>query len=110
MFRQLSDFLRRVIINGSLPPGYSLPSTRSLAHRLRVSRNTVLNAYEELAAEGLVEARTGSGTRVRQSASNVLQLFVPKIPEPHTLLRQAHYPIAAVGVCDPDGTPLYFHR
>ena len=64
MYRHLYGFLRFAIMNRCLPPGQRLPSTRSLAERLRIARNTVLNAYEELAAEGLVEARIGSGTRV----------------------------------------------
>jgi GntR family transcriptional regulator/MocR family aminotransferase len=106
MYRQLCEFLRQDIVNGSLPPGYNLPSTRSLAHRLRVSRNTVLNAYEELAARGLVEARIGSGTRVCGAGP----LSVPNIPDALTLLREAHYPVAASGFCDPDGSLLYLHR
>jgi DNA-binding transcriptional MocR family regulator len=110
MCLQLCDFLRQAIMNRSLPPGYRLPSTRSLAERLRVSRNTVLNAYEELAAEGLIEGRIGSGTRVRVSVSRFRHLPVPNIPDLRTLLRQAHYPVAAAGICDPDGTPLYLHR
>jgi GntR family transcriptional regulator / MocR family aminotransferase len=110
MYRQICDFLRQAITNGSFPPGYRLPSTRSLAGRLQVSRNTVLNAYEELAAEGFVEGRIGSGTRVRQSAADTPHFLVPNIPDAHTLLRQADYPVAAAGFFDPDGTPLYVHR
>jgi GntR family transcriptional regulator/MocR family aminotransferase len=97
-------------MNRSLPPGYRLSSTRSLALRLRVSRNTVLNAYEELAAEGLVEGRIGSATRVRGSICKLPHLLVPNIPDARALLQQAHYPVAATGFCDPDGTPLYLHR
>ena len=46
------------------PPGARLPPTRELARRLAVGRNTVINAYEQLTAEGYVEGRIGSGTRV----------------------------------------------
>ena len=97
-------------MNRSFPPGYRLPSTRSLAERLRISRNTVLSAYEELAAEGLVQGRVGSGTRVRGSVSKFPHSLVPRIPDARFLLRQAHYPVAAAGVCDLDGNPLYLHR
>jgi GntR family transcriptional regulator / MocR family aminotransferase len=62
--RQLYEGLRQVILQGGLRFGVQLPSTRRLAKALGVSRNTVLFAYEELAAEGLVGGRTGSGTRV----------------------------------------------
>ena len=110
IYCQLRDFLKREILNRSLAPGDCLPSSRVLAIRLRVSRNTVLSAYEELAAQGLVEGTTGSGTRVRGLVSQPPHMLVPAIPDSRTLLRQAHFPIAAVGVCDPDGTPLYLHR
>ena len=61
---QLAAALHRAIHGGELPPGAILPSTRALAHDLGVSRNTVVIAYEELAAEGLLMARAGSATRV----------------------------------------------
>ena len=49
---------------GSLPAGTRLPPTRALAAELGVARQTVVLAYERLAAEGYVRARTGSGTYV----------------------------------------------
>jgi GntR family transcriptional regulator/MocR family aminotransferase len=106
MYRQLCDFLRQAILNRSLPPGHRVPSSRVLAGRLQVSRHTVLNAYETLVAEGLMEARIGSGTRISENVSDSLQLLVPNIPDTRTLLRQAHYPVAAAGFYDPDDSPL----
>ncbi|HEV3468952.1 MAG TPA: PLP-dependent aminotransferase family protein [Pyrinomonadaceae bacterium] len=64
LYRQLYEALRRAILAGQLKPGTRLPSTRELAGDLRVSRNTVMNAYEQLLAEGYVEGQTGSGTYV----------------------------------------------
>ncbi len=58
------DRLRRGILAGALPAGSRLPPTRSLASELGVARQTVVLAYERLAAEGYVRARTGSGTFV----------------------------------------------
>lgn len=52
------------IISGKFQPGDVLPATRKLASELLVSRNTVLNAYSQLAAEGYVESQMGSGYRV----------------------------------------------
>jgi DNA-binding transcriptional regulator YhcF (GntR family) len=86
MYRQLYGFLRLAIMNRSLPPGQRLPSSRSLAERLRISRNTVLTAYEELAAQGFIESRIGSGTRV----CGIGPMSVPQIPDALTLLREAH--------------------
>src|SRR5271163_399599 len=58
------DRLRRGILAGTLPPGSRLPPTRHLAEELAVARQTVVLAYERLAAEGYVRARIGSGTFV----------------------------------------------
>ncbi|MCH8062266.1 MAG: PLP-dependent aminotransferase family protein [Chloroflexi bacterium] len=64
LYRQLYEGLRRSILVGELSPGVRLPSTRALAADLSIGRNTVVNAYEQLLAEGYLEGRTGSGTYV----------------------------------------------
>jgi GntR family transcriptional regulator/MocR family aminotransferase len=64
LFRQVYEGLRRGILDGTLAAGVRVPATRSLAGELGVSRNTVLNAYEQLLAEGYLEGRLGSGTYV----------------------------------------------
>lgn len=64
LYRQLYQALRDAILSGQLAPSTRLPSTRVLAQELRVSRNTVLNAYDQLIAEGYLESLVGSGTRV----------------------------------------------
>jgi GntR family transcriptional regulator/MocR family aminotransferase len=53
-----------LILDGRLRAGDRLPSTRMLARDLRLSRTTVVNALEQLALEGYVQGRVGSGTRV----------------------------------------------
>ncbi len=58
------DRLRQGILAGTLPAGARLPPTRALAEELGVARQTVVLAYERLASEGYVRARTGSGTFV----------------------------------------------
>jgi GntR family transcriptional regulator / MocR family aminotransferase len=58
--------LRQSILEGKLAPGTRLPSSRSLADDLGLSRNVVLMAFDKLLDEGYVEARTGSGTYVSQ--------------------------------------------
>jgi GntR family transcriptional regulator/MocR family aminotransferase len=63
-FRQLGTQLREAILSGQLKTGARLPSTRELATTLSVSRLTVQNTYEQLIAEGYLEAKTGSGTFV----------------------------------------------
>jgi GntR family transcriptional regulator/MocR family aminotransferase len=61
--------LRAAIREGRLRPGDRLPATRSLAAELGCSRWVVVEAYDQLAAEGWVEGRAGSGTRVRARAA-----------------------------------------
>jgi GntR family transcriptional regulator/MocR family aminotransferase len=58
------DRLRLDILTCRFQPGERLPSTRALARSLRVSRTTAVLAYEQLQAEGYVEARPASGTFV----------------------------------------------
>ena len=67
IFRQIYDGLRRAILDGRLRPGQRVPSTRSLAIDLGVSRLPVLSAYEQLLHEGYLEGRTGSGTFVTKT-------------------------------------------
>jgi GntR family transcriptional regulator/MocR family aminotransferase len=64
MHRQIYAALRNHILEGRIPAHALLPSTRTLAEDLRVGRNTVIAAYDQLLAEGFIEARTGSGTWV----------------------------------------------
>src|SRR5262245_6167240 len=62
--QQVYIAVRRAILDGTLAPGARLPSSRTLADDLRVSRTTTLLAYEQLSAEGYLAARHGSGTFV----------------------------------------------
>jgi GntR family transcriptional regulator/MocR family aminotransferase len=63
-FRQIYLQLREAILLGRLTPGKRLPSTRTLARELGVARNTVINAFDQLRAEGYLEGHIGSGTIV----------------------------------------------
>ncbi len=64
LYRQLYERLREQILAGQLEVGARLPSTRTLASELGVSRNTTALAYEMLALEGYIESRVGDGARV----------------------------------------------
>jgi GntR family transcriptional regulator/MocR family aminotransferase len=64
LHRQLYSALKDAILGGRLRPGARLPSTRVIAADLGVSRTTVLNAFDQLSAEGYLEGAVGSGTRV----------------------------------------------
>jgi len=64
LFRQLYAGLREAILTGRLEGGTRLPPTRILAQELHISRNTVVNAFEQLIAEGYLEGKIGAGTYV----------------------------------------------
>ena len=65
VYRQLRDLL----LEGRVPAGSRLPSTRDLARQIGVSRTVTLAAYDQLIAEGYVESRPGSGAWVRRIVS-----------------------------------------
>lgn len=67
LYRQVLRALKQAILEGRCGAGTRLPATRDLAGELRVSRNTVLAAYELLCAEGLALTRGGSGTFVAEA-------------------------------------------
>jgi len=63
LVRQIKEFVQQ----GRLKPGEAMPSTRELADELRLSRNTVVYAYDRLEGEGYLEAESRSGVFVSSS-------------------------------------------
>ncbi|MGI9070915.1 MAG: GntR family transcriptional regulator [Bryobacteraceae bacterium] len=100
---QISRQVAQMICEGKLGRGARLPSTRTLARMLGISRNTVLIAYETLAAEDLIRSELGSGARVNNWAPAML-------PSMAKLLHEARYPECITLVRDPDGNPLYLRH
>ncbi|MCJ2047723.1 PLP-dependent aminotransferase family protein [Methylobacterium sp. J-078] len=89
------DQVREIILDGQIKAGMALPPSRLLAERLRVSRNTVMLAYERLAAEGYVRARGTAG------------LFVEPIsPDSLLLIQQGSRSITNGPVPDTSSEPL----
>jgi GntR family transcriptional regulator/MocR family aminotransferase len=72
-YLQLKEQLRDLVVNGVLKPGAKLPPTRQLAEELGLNRNTVLTAYEELEADGLVFSHVGQGTFVADPSEYLSQ-------------------------------------
>lgn len=66
---QIAASIRAAILTGELEPGSQLPNAHDLAKTFGVQRTTVQRALGKLADEGFVRARTGSGTYVRDLAS-----------------------------------------
>lgn len=61
LYQQLYEQLRQQIMEGIFPMGRKLPPTRELAAEYHLSRNTVIQAYQQLAVEGYVRSAAGSG-------------------------------------------------
>ncbi|MEA4848499.1 MAG: PLP-dependent aminotransferase family protein [Clostridiaceae bacterium] len=64
IYMQIKNQIRDMIISGELPAGHILLPERVLSELINVNRTTVVNAYHELKADGLAEARVGKGTIV----------------------------------------------
>lgn len=89
MNRRLYLVLRSAILDETLSPGSRLPASRDLASQLKIARNTVVHAYDQLQAEGYIQARQGSGTYVadllpaliadRKSSDHVNMLGSPEL-------------------------------
>ena len=97
---QIVHQLQEAIDSGRVARGTRLPSTRSLARSLRVSRNTVLAAYDELTAQGLLRSRRGAGIYVSGAVGDLGF-------DPRRIMREAHYPALSIAIRDQDGNPLY---
>lgn len=74
--KQLENQLRDAILSGKLAAGTRILPTRSLAADLGIARNTVIQVYEQLIAEGYLESKEGSGTYVAEVGR------LPEYPRP----------------------------
>lgn len=77
---KVSELLKKAIVSGQLQPGDRLPPERVLGERFGVSRTVIREAVRSLAAKGLVEVRSGSGSVVARvesgSVAEAMRLYV----------------------------------
>jgi GntR family transcriptional regulator / MocR family aminotransferase len=92
--RQVYLWIRQAIVERALRPGESLPSTRQLAEENSISRTVMVQAYDQLIAEGFITGRRGSGTYV----SEHLHPAPSRAPRRATPVRLSHYGSAATSV------------
>lgn len=77
LYKQIEEYIKGKIANGQWPVGTKIPPQRVLAKVWQVNRSTVTLALEELAAEGLLEGKTGRGTRVINNTWSLLAATPP---------------------------------
>jgi GntR family transcriptional regulator/MocR family aminotransferase len=80
--QQIREHLIRAIASGTLEPGSRVPSSRSLAKRIGVARNTVILAYQQLAADGYLVGRERSGLFVCEDLTEVASQYQRRAVEP----------------------------
>lgn len=79
---QIAAALREAVRGGRIAPGHRLPATRDLALDLGVSRGVVVEAYEQLVAEGFLISRVGSGTQVAPAVARLSRQPAEQAAEP----------------------------
>jgi len=73
LYLQVRNQIRQLILANELPPGFRLLPERKLASLLGVNRTTIVNAYHELEADGLIQAHVGKGTIVTGNSELLLR-------------------------------------
>src|SRR5690606_22963811 len=69
IYRQIVNQVKYLIASGLLQPGEELPPIRTLALQLKVTPNTIVKAYDDLEASGVIHKRRGSGSFVSEARS-----------------------------------------
>lgn len=103
LHRQIARQIAAAIAAGTLGAEVRLPSSRSLAKILRVSRNTAVTAYSELIASGLVRAMRGAGVRVNGTAP----LSGMALEGIRGFIEAAHFPASVLQIEDSDANSIY---
>jgi GntR family transcriptional regulator/MocR family aminotransferase len=91
MAARICQAIRDQVANGALAPGARVPSTRMLAAEWGVSRTTATAAYEQLIAEGYLEARQGAATRVARGIAPAPTGAEARTPPPAPPARLSAY-------------------
>ncbi|WP_274308297.1 PLP-dependent aminotransferase family protein [Solibacillus daqui] len=78
LYKQIAKYIEEEILDGTLPTDKPLPSERTLAAELGVNRSTVVTAYDELEAEGLIQRIQGAGTMVTRDIWGMTKKRIPR--------------------------------
>ena len=73
VYEQIVDEVERFMLSGAMKPGDQLPSVRGLSTELSINPNTILKAYGELDASGLIFSVPGRGYFISGDAYDILK-------------------------------------
>ncbi len=92
IYRQIANQIRYMVASKLLQPGEEVSPVRTLALALNVTPNTVVKAYDELEAAGVIFKRRGAGTYISDEQSPLADRERRRIIEARidTLLAEAH--------------------
>jgi GntR family transcriptional regulator len=99
IYRQLFTQIVLAVLSGDLKPGERLPSTRELARRFHIHPNTVSAGYRQLARDGWVEYRHGSGVYIQSDvapAQTPEQILDQHIVAFFKVVRDLRFPAVAI--------------
>jgi DNA-binding transcriptional regulator YhcF (GntR family) len=89
IYLQIADHITQLASSGQLAAGFRLPPSRQMAEQLQVHRSTVVNAYEELKARGVLDAMQGSGSFIAAGLAitpSRVPAVVPATDEPEEVV------------------------
>ncbi|MGC9344517.1 MAG: GntR family transcriptional regulator [Bacteroidales bacterium] len=104
-YRQIINQIYDALNAGQLKPGQSLPSVNLLIEELKLSRDTVFKAYQELKRSGIIESIPGKGYFIRDSRTKIL-LFLDK----YSPFKEGLYNAMRSDLSENYSIDLYFHH
>ena len=81
IYEQITENVKRLIMQGVLLPEEKLPSVRSLAQELTINPNTIQKAYRELEREGYVISRPGKGSFVNDMTETMNKEYIKTLTD-----------------------------
>ncbi|AWB43882.1 GntR family transcriptional regulator [Paenibacillus sp. CAA11] len=89
VYLQIVEYIKHRIETGEWTVGTRIPSQRKLAELFKVNRSTVVQAFDELIADGLIEGHSGKGTRVKNNLWSLFSEASP--PDWNTYVKEGVY-------------------
>lgn len=86
IYEQLTENIRRLVLQGVLQPNEQLPSVRALAVELAINPNTIQKAYAELERQGITYSLPGRGSFI---SDNITELSRAQLAQSADALRAA---------------------